>query len=224
MDELKERLEKILSYVKSEGIRYGREITVVGATKTRSAEEINRAVSYGLKAVGENKPQELRDKLPFLSKEAELHFIGHLQENKIKYVAGKVKLIHSCDSLPLAYAIDGYCAKNGITQDLLIEYKVSKEETKHGFDEYGLGNLYERLEKLKNVRFKGLMVVLPKLDDKENLKKYCLKARKVFEDQKTVFGNDFEIFSMGMSEDYKYALEYGSNTLRLGRAIFGDRH
>ena len=108
MVEVKENIEKIKCYLEEAEKRFGHKITLVGATKTRTSDEINYAVRSGLKTIGENKPQELRDKFDFISKDAEIHLIGHLQKNKIKYVVGKVSLIQSCDSLSLACAINEY--------------------------------------------------------------------------------------------------------------------
>ena len=223
MVDIKGNIEKVFSYLSSEEHRLGRKITLVGATKTRTADEINYAVSLGLKIVGENKPQELRDKYDFITKDAEIHLIGHLQKNKIKYVVGKASLIQSCDELSLAEEINEYAKKLGIIQNALIEYKVSDEESKHGFSEEEIFRSAKKLKNLENVRFKGFMTVLPKCRTEEELRLYCKKAQDVYNRVKCLFGEDFGIFSMGMTEDYKIALEYGSNMVRLGRAIFGER-
>ena len=223
MVEVKENIEKIKCYLEEAEKRFGHKITLVGATKTRTSDEINYAVRSGLKTIGENKPQELRDKFDFISKDAKIHLIGHLQKNKIKYVVGKASLIQSCDSLSLACAINEYARRLGIVQNVLLEYKVSDEETKHGMTEDEIINLAGEFKSLENVCFTGLMVVLPKCGDEKTLREYCKKSQEVFQKAKEIYGEKFTVFSIGMSDDYKIALEYGSNMVRLGRAIFGER-
>ena len=223
MTDIEKNVKEILAYISEEEKRLGRRISLVGATKTRTPDEINDAVKAGLEAVGENRPQELRDKLPLISPEAEIHFIGHLQKNKVKYVVGKASLIHSCDSLDLAEAISAYAKERGITQDMLIEVNISKEPDKHGFSAGGIFAAAEKLKKLDNVRFRGLMTVLPHVET-TLLPPYCIKMKELFDKLKAdVFGEDFNVLSMGMSEDFKTAINYGSNMVRIGRGIFGER-
>ncbi len=219
---VEENLKNILLYLDGIERMTGKKIHLVGATKTRTAEEINRAVASGLKIVGENRAQEFRDKRAFIDSRAEQHFIGHLQTNKIKYVVGKASLIHSCDSVTLAKAVDEYAGKIGVVQDMLIELNVGGEESKHGFAYEEAVEVAEQLKNLKNVRFRGVMTVLPKANESE-LKAYCQRSSELFERVKSVFGEDFIYLSMGMSGDYKVAIENGANMIRLGSAIFGER-
>ena len=221
MVNIAQNVKDIKRYISEREKALGREIILVGATKTRTAAEINAAVAAGLSVVGENRPQELRDKLSLISPSAEIHFIGHLQKNKIKYVVGKASLIHSCDSLDLAAAVSAYAKERGITQDMLIEVNISGEADKHGFSASEIFAAAEKLKTLDNVRFTGLMTVLPHIGD---VSAHCDETRKLYEKlQSEVFGGQFRFLSMGMSEDYKTAIEFGSNMVRIGRGIFGER-
>lgn len=220
---MREKIDSICEYVREVEQQTGRKIYVCGATKTRSVDEINQAIAYGLSIVGENRAQEFRDKHEFISKKAEQHFIGHLQSNKIKYVVGKAKLIHSCDSVELATEISHYAKKLDITQDVLIEINISGEEDKHGFLPEQVFGAIEQLKTLENIRFRGVMTVLPHLPE-VNLIPYCERMKQFYDILKAdFFGDNFIYLSMGMSEDYKIAVKCGANMIRLGRAIFGER-
>ncbi len=223
-DEIVKNTENILKRLQKRSAELGRDICLVGATKTRTAEEINAAISAGLKMVGENRPQEFRDKFPLISPDAEKHFIGHLQENKVKYVVGKASLIHSCDGLPLAYEISRQAKKLGVVQDVLIEVNIAGEADKHGFLTDEVFNAAQKLKSIENLRFRGLMTVLPHVET-EAARPFALHAQDIFVKLKEkVFGDDFKYLSMGMSEDYELAIDCGSNMVRLGRAIFGERN
>lgn len=200
----------------------GREIFVVGATKTRTAEEINVAIAAGLEMVGENRAQEFRDKLPDISPHAQKHFIGPLQQNKIKYVVGRADLIHSCDSLALAQAIDAFARRLGTVQDVLLEVNIGGEQSKHGFTSDELTACISELTRLENVRLRGLMTVLP-MADEDTVSRLCVKMKELFDSLSQELGEDFIYLSMGMSEDYALAISCGANMVRLGRAIFGER-
>ncbi len=219
---LKENLEKVLSEI-SAGNNLGEEITLVGATKTMPVEVINQAISLGLKVVAENKVQEFNLKTDFI-KNGRQHFIGHLQTNKVKYLVGKVELIHSVDSLRLAQEIDRVAKNRGVIQDVLAEINVGGELSKSGFD---LSNARENVLKIaseyKNVRIKGLMAMLPHSDDESLLATLTKTMRDLF-DQLKECGLPFTYLSVGMSGDYKVAIKNGSNMIRLGRTIFGERN
>ena len=217
----KENLTYLLSLAKK-GNPFGEEIILVGATKTISADVINQAVDLGLNVVAENKVQEFREKTDLIDKRASQHFIGHLQTNKVKYLIGKVDLIHSVDSMHLADAISKESVKKGVTTNVLIEINVGGELSKSGFDFENVFDAVRNVSALPNVRVKGLMAMLPKSDNKDLLKSLCTKMRKAFDMLKE---NDPFIthLSMGMSADYDIAIECGSNMIRLGSRIFGER-
>jgi len=219
---LKSNLDKIFEQIK-DGNDLGEKITLCGATKMVDLSVINQAIEYGLEVVAENKVQEFNLKCEHI-RGARQHFIGHLQTNKVKYLVGKVELIHSVDSIRLAEAIDKQAKKIGVMQDVLIEINVGGELSKSGFD---FDNVIEQIKFIKencsNVKIKGLMAMLPNVDD-DNLKiSLCKKMRALFDNLKDV-GYDMQYLSMGMSGDYQIAIKNGSNLIRLGSSIFGKRN
>ena len=218
---LKENLEKVISEIKN-GNNLGEKIYLVGATKMVDTETINTAISLGLNIVAENKVQEFREKTEFI-KGAEQQFIGHLQTNKVKYLVGKVSLIQSVDSFRLAECIDKEALKKGVKQQILCEINIGGELSKSGFS---LENAYlsiKQLSKLENIKIVGLMAMLPPSTDKELLISLCKKMRSLYESFINE-GFDFKYLSVGMSGDYKIAIENGSNMIRIGSGIFGKRN
>lgn len=219
---IKENLEKVFNEIKN-GNNFNESITLIGATKTVSPEIINHAVSLGLKVVAENKVQEFRQKSQDIDKNAVQHFIGHLQTNKVKYLVGNVELIHSVDSVRLAEEINKEAQKKKIVQKILIEINVGGELTKSGFSLENVSNAVKEISAFNNVKIKGLMAMLPHSDDIEMLASLSDKMREVY-DQFIKDGYDFEYLSMGMSSDYTIAINHGSNMIRLGRTLFGERN
>lgn len=218
---LKENLKTVLDQIKN-GNNLGEPITLVGATKTMSVERINQAIEYGLKVVAENRVQEFNlkhDKIVGATQ----HFIGHLQTNKVKYLVGKVDLIQSVDSLRLAEEIDRVAKNRNVVQNILVEINVGGELSKSGFNLDCAVDAVRDLSALNNVRIKGLMAMLPHSDNAELLASLCVKMREVYDLLKNQ-GYDLTVLSVGMSSDYKIAIENGSNMIRLGRTIFGERN
>ena len=215
-----EALKNVFEEIKN-GNHLGEPITLVGATKTVDLLTIQRAIDCGLKAVGENRVQEFREKAPFLHG-AEIHFIGHLQTNKVKYLIGYVSLIHSVDSLPLAEEISEQSEKKGLVTDVLAEINIGKEPTKSGFSAEQAEDAMDKISSLPGIRAVGLMAMLPKSENSRYLSDLCLQMRAIYD---TIKKDGFPVrhLSMGMSEDYRIAIRNGSNMIRLGRAIFGER-
>lgn len=215
-----EALKNVFEEIKN-GNHLGEPITLVGATKTVDLLTIQRAIDCGLKAVGENRMQEFREKAPFLHG-AEIHFIGHLQTNKVKYLIGNVSLIHSVDSLPLAEEISEQSEKKGLVTDVLAEINIGKEPTKSGFSAEQAEDAMDKISSLPGIRAVGLMAMLPKSENSRYLSDLCLQMRAIYD---TIKKEGFPVrhLSMGMSEDYRIAIRNGSNMIRLGRAIFGER-
>ncbi|MBP3686384.1 MAG: YggS family pyridoxal phosphate-dependent enzyme [Clostridia bacterium] len=200
-------------------------VTLVAASKTRSAEEINFAASLGLKVIGENRVQELCDKYDQLSKELEIHFIGALQTNKVKYIIDKVSLIHSVDRLSLAQEIDRQAKKHGKVMDILCEVNLG-EAQKSGVSPEELPNLLSDIRKMQNIRLRGLMAVPPISHSYDEQFAISQKFIKIFIDNCTQNIDNrcsMQIISLGMSEDYPAAIAAGSNMVRVGSAIFGAR-
>lgn len=219
---IKTNLERIFLEIK-DGNNLGEKIHLVGATKTHSADVINEAIICGLKIVAENKVQEFRDKNELILKDASQHFIGHLQTNKVKYLVGKVDLIQSVDSVHLAEEINRQAEKKNIIQDILIEINVGEEISKSGFLLSSVENAIKEISSLQNLSIKGLMAMLPKSDNEEYLISLLDKMRKMYDKLKSD-GLPFAYLSIGTSGDYKLAINHGSNMIRLGRNIFGERN
>lgn len=217
----KEILKNILDEIKN-GNSLGESITLVGATKTVPVETINLAITSGLTVVAENKVQEFNQKHAFI-KGASQHFIGHLQTNKVKYLVGKVDLIHSVDSFHLAQAISKQAEKVGSIQDVLVEVNIGGELSKSGINPENAIDELEQIKKLYGIRVKGLMAMLPHSKDTALLQNLTLKMREIYDTIKSKDKN-FKFLSVGMSSDYKIAIENGSNMIRIGSLIFGKRN
>jgi pyridoxal phosphate enzyme (YggS family) len=209
--------------------------TLVAVSKTKPLEDIQALYDLGHRDFGENYVQELVDKAALLPKDIRWHFLGHLQSNKVKYIAPFVHLIHGVDSLSLLKEIDKQAAKNNRIIDCLLQIHIAKEETKFGFDPSELIALHE-FTQWKNVTLVGLMGMASFSDDKDLVKKEFADLKSLFDGNKkssdkiatanTTETNNFQftILSMGMSGDYEIALEQGSNMVRIGSLLFGERN
>ena len=225
---ISENLSKVRQNIADAAKRAGRnpdEITLVAVTKTRTAEEINEAASLGVTDIGENKPQEVRDKFADVTPGLKWHMIGHLQTNKIKYIIDRVCMIHSVDSIHLMDEIDRQAQKHGIIMDILIQVNISGEETKQGCRPDELHDILTHAGTLSNIRVKGLMTIAPKTDNSVTNRLHFDNIRKLFVDisQKKYDNVIMESLSMGMSGDYETAIECGATIVRVGSAIFGER-
>ncbi|MBR2384961.1 MAG: YggS family pyridoxal phosphate-dependent enzyme, partial [Clostridia bacterium] len=172
--------------------------------------------------VAENKVQEFREKTDSIIG-AEQHFIGHLQTNKVKYLVGKVALIQSVDSIHLGQAISDVCVKKCVSQNILAEINIGGELSKSGFNPDNAIESVKQLSQLKGIRVVGLMAMLPHSEDQNLLKNLCLQMRSLYDNIKSE-GFDFRYLSVGMSADYKIAIQNGSNMIRIGSSIFGKRN
>ena len=173
---------------------------------------------------GENKVQELIDKYEKLPKDIKWHLIGSLQSNKVKYIVGKVALIHSLSSIKLLEKIESEYSKRNMVADVLIQVNIGRETSKSGVLEEDLEELIKAIEKCKNINVKGIMVIIPKGNDEEN-RYYFKKSFEIFQNIKNnnYINVSMDILSMGMTNDYKIAIEEGSNLIRIGTRIFGAR-
>lgn len=198
------------------------DVLLLAVTKGRTIEQINQAIQAGIQAIGENKAQELMTKVELLPKGLRIDFIGHLQTNKVKDVIRNCFLIHSVDSFHLAEEIDKQAKRSGKIQNVLLEINISKELTRYGFKKDEVINLFSQLLELKNIKIMGMMTVAPYFDQPE-------KTRLIFHELKTIkeqlekrYKVSLPELSMGMSNDYKIAVEEGATIVRLGRIIFGE--
>ena len=206
----------------------GKEITVIAVTKTHNIEVIESALSLGLREIGENKAQEFVEKYDLLESQKEeihWHMIGHLQRNKVKYVVGKTKLIHSLDSMRLAKEINKRGEIEGLRVSTLLQVNVAKEDTKYGIFLEDVESFLKNIEGLKNLKIRGLMTMAPYYEDPEKTRECFKKLKALFEKlKKQEYHNvSMEYLSMGMSNDFEVAIEEGSNMVRLGRTLFGER-
>jgi len=221
---IKENLIKIKENIAKACEKSGRnpeDVLILAVTKTRSAEEINEAISLGITDIGENRVQELMSKYDDVDKNVRWHIIGHLQTNKVKYIADKVCMIHSVDSVKLAQEIDRQCEKIGKVMDILIEVN-SGEENKNGISYDDVYALIEEAAAMKNVRIRGLMTMAPLMAEEAELRKVFSDLHKlsVDIDSKKYDNVSMEYLSMGMSGDYAIAVEEGATIIRPGRSLF----
>lgn len=222
---IKQNLEQIKEKINTACKECGRkaeDITILAVTKTRTAEEINEAIGLGIVNIGENRVQELISKYDSVSKNARWHLIGNLQKNKVKYIADKVCMIHSVESVSLAEEIDRRCKKINKTMDILIEVNVSGEESKSGVSPEKAYELIAEIHHLENIKVQGLMTMAPRLASEIELRKIfsSLSALAKDIDSKAYENVNMKYLSMGMSGDYEIAICEGSNMIRIGTAMF----
>ena len=217
--------EEIASAAKEAGRDPG-EITLVGASKMNDAAACREAIAAGIDALGENRVQEMTQKLGENAYDgAPLHFIGHLQRNKVKQVVGHVSLIQSVGSLELLDEIEKVAANKGLVQDILLEVNVGGEEAKSGFAPADTEAAAEAAVSRSHVRVLGLMTIPPADADRDTNMRYFEEVRALYVDiDRKMFHNNFKYLSMGMSGDFADAIRCGANMVRVGTAIFGARH
>lgn len=197
-------------------------IILVAVTKNHGVELIREAIDAGAKNIGENRVQEAAEKFRNLNREVTRHLIGHLQTNKVKQAVKLFDLIESVDSQHLAAALDKAAAQIGKVQDVLIQVNLAREVQKSGVLLEDLNALVNFVDDAKNLRLRGLMMIAPNFSDVEQCRPLFRQMRKLFDGLKTS-RKDFDFLSMGMTHDYKIAVEEGANVVRLGTAIFGER-
>ena len=217
--------EEIASAAREAGRDPG-EITLVGASKMNDAAACREAIAAGIDALGENRVQEMTQKLSENAYDgAPLHFIGHLQRNKVKQVVGHVSLIQSVGSLELLDEIEKVAANKGLVQDILLEVNVGGEEAKSGFAPADTEAAAEAAASRSHVRVLGLMTIPPADADRDTNMRYFEEVRALYVDiDRKMFHNNFKYLSMGMSGDFADAIRCGANMVRVGTAIFGARN
>lgn len=201
--------------------------TLLLATKCVDAERINYAISCGITHIGENKVNELLEKYNYIDRDkVQIHFIGTLQRNKVKYIVDKVDMIQSVDSLKLAEEIEKQCSKRNIVMPILIEVNVGYEESKSGVLPENVYELISEISKMEHLKIKGLMSIPPSTSDSEIILKNFKKMSEIYLDikDKMLDNINMEILSIGMSSDYKEAVACGSNMVRIGSLVFGKRN
>ena len=228
MGSIRENIDAVNRIKGEAAVKSGRkaeDVLLCAVTKTRTADEINEAIDAGITDIGENKVQEIMDKFDSV-KPVRWHLIGHLQTNKVKYIIDKVSMIHSVDSLHLAQEIDKRAAQHGIIMDILIQVNSAQEESKFGIStDETEGMIRDILDKCPNIRIRGLMCIAPFAENPEDVRVYFAQVKKLYDEYSSIEHKnlDFKYLSMGMSHDYEVAILEGSNLIRVGTAIFGER-
>jgi pyridoxal phosphate enzyme (YggS family) len=227
--------ERIAVAAAKAGVKAG-DVTLVAVSKTRTPDEIKAAIEAGVTDLGENKVQEITAKYDILriftensakNRNIKWHMIGHLQSNKVKYLVDKVSLIHSVDSQRLAEEIDRRAGARGATMEVLLQVNVAAEESKYGVRPDELKRLASGIvEKCRNVRIRGLMTIVPAADDPEEVRRYFVGVKALYDAIGCEYESerlDFKWLSMGMTHDFEVAVEEGANMVRVGTGIFGPR-
>lgn len=227
--ELSENYARILEMIEAAKKTRGgdKPVTLLAATKTVPAEDICYLIeNCGLKLCGENHAQEFTDKYDAVrAAGAEMDFIGHLQTNKVKYIVGKARLIHSLDSIKLAEEINSRAEKLGVEQKVLVEVNIGEEENKTGVNPGEVGEFLKELETYPAIKVCGMMTMAPKCEEINEFRKYFKESYRIFLDffAKKTHNIGEPVLSMGMSDSFECAIEEGADIVRLGSIIFGKR-
>ena len=228
-NEIRSNLAEIEQRICSACERAGRrrdEVTLIAVSKMNPYEAVIAANNAGIDTFGENKVQELTGKIEEVKRPLNWHLIGHLQTNKVKYVIGKVVLIHSVDSFHLAETISKEAVKAGVTAQILIEINIADEESKFGVKPNELEKLIRQISTLENVKICGLMTVAPETEDPCNNRPYFRQMKELSVDiaSKNIDNVSMNVLSMGMTGDFEVAIEEGATHVRIGTGIFGRRN
>lgn len=225
---LKENLANVEKNIEQACKNAGRsrdEVTLIAVSKTKPVEMLQEIYDENIRDFGENKVQELCSKMGQLPSDIRWHMIGHLQRNKVKYIVGKVELIHSVDTYRLAEEINIQAKKQNVIVPILVEVNIAHEESKFGISAEDAILLVEEISKLENIRIKGLMTIAPYVENPEDNRLYFRKIKQLSVDitNKNIDNVFMEILSMGMTGDYMVAIEEGATMVRVGTGIFGER-
>ncbi|MDD6332233.1 MAG: YggS family pyridoxal phosphate-dependent enzyme [Clostridium sp.] len=226
---IKENIEAVQANIETACQKAGRdprEVTLIAVSKTKPLSDIEEAIDCGMMEFGENKVQELVDKIEHVSRPVHWHLIGHLQTNKVKYIADKGLLIHSVDSVKLAKEIQKEAVKKQADCDILLEVNVAREESKFGFTCEEVPDAVAEIAQLSNVHIQGLMTIAPFVENPEDNRVIFAKLHKLLLDIKSrnIDNVNMNVLSMGMTNDYTVAVEEGATMVRVGTGIFGARN
>lgn len=226
---ISENLSLVRENIKKACVKSNRDekdVTLIAVSKTKPVEMLEEAYREGCRDFGENKVQEIMDKYEKMPGDIRWHMIGHLQRNKVKYLIGKVYLIHSVDSLRLAEEISKEACKQNVTMNILVEVNVAGEESKFGTTNEEAVELVKSIAGLPGISVKGLMTIAPYVDCPEENRQYFVKLRQLSVDimKKNIDNISMDILSMGMTGDYQVAIEEGATYVRVGTGIFGERN
>lgn len=224
---IKKNTIEVINHVKSLEIESGQEVKLIGASKHKNIEDIKESIAGGLTVFGENKAQELRDKAKDLTG-VEWHFFGRIQKNKVNYIVKNASLIHSVSSLDILEAINKEAYKQDKIQDILLQVNMANDENKAGFNVEKIYDIFEKniFAFYNNIRVLGIMMLPSYLEEKSELIPVFKNTKELFEDLKKYEINTVQMkyLSMGMSHDYDVAIKHGSNMVRVGSKIFGEKY
>ena len=228
MADIKENLANVRKNIEESCKKVGRdvsEVTLITVSKTKPLSDLRIAYEDGSRDFGENKVQELISKIDEMPSDVKWHLIGHLQRNKVKYIAGKVAMIHSVDSYRLAEEINVQAKKNSCVIPILIEINIAGEDTKFGIKPEEAEELIREISELENVKVSGLMTIAPNVANPEENRAYFKAMKDLFVDisSKNIDNVEMKVLSMGMTNDYTVAVEEGATMIRVGTGIFGAR-
>ncbi len=226
-EELNKRVQLIREKLECAAVeRWGRAPEIIAVSKTVAAAQVNQAKDAGITHLGENRVQEILEKLPHLDASFQIDLIGQLQNNKVKYIIDKVAMIQSLDRESLAQEIDRRAQQHGLKMPVLIQVNIGNEPQKGGIAVEDLFSFARKAAQLPGLEIRGLMAVMPFLQDDDALRPYFIQMRKLFEElrNEAIDGTHIEELSMGMSGDYELAAQEGATHVRIGSAIFGARN
>ncbi len=226
---LKENLTNVEENIQKACDKAGRdrsEVTLIAVSKTKPVEMLKEIYDEGIREFGENKVQEMCEKMELLPDDIKWNMIGHLQTNKVKYIIGKTSLIHSVDSLKLAEEIQKQAVKHDVIADILVEVNIANEESKFGISKDETIQLVKDIAKLDHLRIKGLMTIAPFVENPEDNRLYFREIKQLSVDinNQNIDNVSMDILSMGMTGDYMVAIEEGATMVRVGTGIFGERN
>ena len=223
MNSLKDSIEIVRTKIKEASLRSGRtedDVLLIGVTKNVDLERIKQAYSYGIRDFGENYVQEARKKIEAFPEEATWHMIGHIQTNKIKYITRLFNWVHSIDRVEVLEILDRY----GRQMKVLFELNISGEQSKNGASPDEIKKVLEKVKALNFIEPVGLMTMAPYVDNPEDVRWIFKRMREILTELNREFGLNMKELSMGMSSDFEVAIEEGATMVRIGTAIFGERH
>lgn len=226
---LKENLTKVEENIQKACDKAGRkrsEVTLIAVSKTKPVEMLQEIYDEGIREFGENKVQEMCEKMELMPQDIKWNMIGHLQTNKVKYIIGKTSLIHSVDSLKLAEEIQKQAVKHDVTADILVEVNIANEESKFGISKDETIQMVRNIAKLDHLKIKGLMTIAPFVEDPEDNRLYFREIKQLSVDinNQNIDNVSMDVLSMGMTGDYMVAIEEGATMVRVGTGIFGERN
>lgn len=226
---LKENLTKVEENIQKACDKAGRkrsEVTLIAVSKTKPVEMLQEIYNEGIREFGENKVQEMCEKMELMPQDIKWNMIGHLQTNKVKYIIGKTSLIHSVDSLKLAEEIQKQAVKHDVTADILVEVNIANEESKFGISKDETIQMVRNIAKLDHLKIKGLMTIAPFVENPEDNRLYFREIKQLSVDinNQNIDNVSMDVLSMGMTGDYMVAIEEGATMVRVGTGIFGERN